>query len=69
VVRRLVARGLIQRLTDPQDRRTVTLQPTAAGRALARAAVAVARRITDATLTPLDEAERATFLSLLRKMG
>ncbi len=67
VVRRLAARGLVQRLTDPQDRRTVTLQPTPAGRALAAAAVAVARRITDATLAPLDEAERATFLSLLRK--
>jgi len=69
VVRRLTARDLVHRLPDPQDRRTAVLRATAAGRALAQQAIEAARRITDATLAPLDEAERAIFLSLLRKMG
>jgi hypothetical protein len=33
-----------------------------------RSAVASARRITEATLAPLDPEERRQFLSLLRKM-
>ncbi len=69
VVRRLVARGLVRRLDDPQDRRLSILQATPAGRALAQSAVAAARRITEATLEPLDEAERRLLLSILRKMG
>lgn len=68
VVRRLIERGLLLRTQDPADRRTVVLEPTAAGLALIRAAVASARRITEATLAPLDEDERRQFLSLLRKM-
>ncbi len=69
VVRRLTLRGLVRRGPDPQDRRLAVLEPTAAGRALARAAVGAARRITEATLAPLDEVERRAFLSILRKMG
>jgi DNA-binding MarR family transcriptional regulator len=68
VVRRLVERGLLLRTQDPADRRTVVLEPTEAGLALVRSAVASARRITEATLAPLDPAERRQFLSLLRKM-
>jgi DNA-binding MarR family transcriptional regulator len=69
VVRRLILRGLVQRLPDPMDRRTAVLTPTAAGIALAGRAVACARRITEATLHPLDAAERRALLALLRKLG
>jgi DNA-binding MarR family transcriptional regulator len=69
VVRRLTARGLVRRGPDPQDKRMAVLQATESGRALARQAVKAARRITDATLAPLDETERRAFLSILRKMG
>lgn len=69
VVRRLIARGLVARMPDPADRRTVVLAPTAAGLDLAARAVPLARAITEATLAPLDAAERACLLSLLRKMG
>ncbi|MBN8891403.1 MAG: MarR family transcriptional regulator [Rhodospirillales bacterium] len=69
VVGRLLARELIERTRDPMDRRTVVLGPTEAGLALAARAVTVAQRITEATLAPLDAAERRRFLSLLRKMA
>lgn len=69
VVRRLMARGLVARLPDPADRRTVVLAPTPAGLALAAGAVPAARAITEATLAPLRPDERRQFLHLLRKVA
>lgn len=69
VVRRLIARDLVRRRTDPMDRRTAVLTPTDAGIALAAHTVAGARRITEATLHPLAPAERQMLLDLLRKLG
>jgi DNA-binding MarR family transcriptional regulator len=68
VVQRLIARGLVGRTADPMDRRSAVLAPTEEGLALAARAVVLARRITDATLEPLDAAERLRFLALLRKL-
>lgn len=69
VVRRLVARGLIERRPDPEDRRVMVLSLTPAGERLARRAVARARRITRETLAPLPAGERALFVALLRKLS
>ena len=69
VVRRLMARGLMTASPDPMDRRTLVLAPTHAGADLATRAVTCARRITEATLDPLDERERTALLSLLRKIA
>jgi DNA-binding MarR family transcriptional regulator len=69
VVQRLIARGLVARTADPMDRRSAVLAPTVDGEDLAGRAVVLARRITDATLEPLDEAERLRFLALLRKLA
>jgi DNA-binding MarR family transcriptional regulator len=69
VVRRLIARGLVRRMPDPMDRRTAVLTPTQAGIEAARRAVPCARRITDATLDPLDADERDVLLTLLRKIA
>lgn len=69
VVRRLIARGLVRRRPDPMDRRTAVLTPTPEGLALAARAVACARRITEATLAPLDAEERQRLLALLRKIA
>ncbi len=69
VVRRLIARGLVISRKDPLDRRTAVLAPTPAGLDLAARAVPMARAITAATLAPLDAAERACLLTLLRKMA
>jgi DNA-binding MarR family transcriptional regulator len=69
VVRRLVARGLVERRPDPEDRRVMVLSLTASGARVARDAVARARDITRATLEPLAPAERALFVDLLRKLS
>jgi DNA-binding MarR family transcriptional regulator len=69
VVQRLIGRGLVGRTADPMDRRSAVLAPTEAGLDLARRAIASARRITAATLEPLDVTERARFLALLRKLA
>jgi DNA-binding MarR family transcriptional regulator len=69
VVRRLVARGLVERRPDPEDRRVMVLSLTLAGERLARRAIARARRITRETLAPLPVAERTLVVSLLRKLS
>lgn len=69
VVRRLVARGLVRRGTDPADRRSVRLSPTAQGLALHQACLAHAFAVSAATLAPLDAAEASTFLALLRRLA
>jgi len=69
VVRRLVARGLVERRPDPEDRRVMVLSLTASGARVARDAVGRARDITRATLEPLAPAERALFVDLLRKLS
>jgi MarR family transcriptional regulator, lower aerobic nicotinate degradation pathway regulator len=68
VVQRLAARGLVDRTPDLHDRRLMQLRLTAKGRALVQTAVARGIAITEATLSPLSEAERPLFLSLLRKL-
>jgi len=68
VVRRLIARGLIARTSDPLDRRALALAPTDAGRNLIAAVLPLAHAITEATLAPLAHAERHQLLALLRKL-
>jgi len=69
VVKRLIARGLLQSSDDPMDRRTLVLVATAAGQDIATRSIKLARGITESTLQPLDARERKLLLSLLRKMG
>ena len=69
VVRRLRARSLIARAPDPSDRRATLLTATEAGIALVEATLPAALAISDATLSPLDAAERRTFLQLLQRMA
>lgn len=68
VVRRLLARGLVERRANPTDRRAALLSPTPAGLALAAAAIPAARAVTETTLAPLTAAERRHFLDLLRRI-
>lgn len=69
VVARLRQRGLIARTRDPADRRRVLWRLTPEGSALVARAVANGRRITEATLAPLDARQRARFLALLERLG
>ncbi|WP_225771000.1 MarR family winged helix-turn-helix transcriptional regulator [Inquilinus sp. Marseille-Q2685] len=69
VVDRLVRRGLIETRPDPEDGRRLEVALTPAGQALAERIVPNAFRITEETLAPLDEAERATLVDLLRRLS
>ena len=66
VIKRLIARNLIARRPDPDDRRRLLLTLTEDGTALVDVATARGHRISDETLEPLSPAERQTFLNLLR---
>jgi MarR family transcriptional regulator, lower aerobic nicotinate degradation pathway regulator len=69
VIKRLIARGFIERRPDPDDRRRLLLTLTKEGGDLVAAATARGHRITDDTLDPLSPAERQTFLRLLRRLS
>lgn len=68
VIKRLIARDLIARRPDPDDRRRLLLTLTEAGTALVDEATVRGHRISAETLEPLSPAERQTFLKLLRRL-
>ena len=68
VVRRLVAKGLVERRDDPNDRRRSLLSLTDDGQTLTRALIPLGRRITAKTLEPMSADEQQTFLRLLKKL-
>lgn len=68
VIQRLEERKLIERQADPADRRRTILRLSASGAATAAEAIQRARKITEATLAPLDDGERHLFLTLLQKL-
>ena len=69
VVDRLGVRGFVTARSDARDRRRRAIALTEAGRAVADAAVKVARQITYQTLTPLSAAEQRAVIRLLRKLA
>ena len=69
VIKRLLARGLIDRKPDPEDRRRVVLSLTVDGGGLIAAAMPNGHAITDETLAGLNDAERRAFLSLLKRLA
>jgi MarR family transcriptional regulator, lower aerobic nicotinate degradation pathway regulator len=69
VIRRLIARQLIERSGDPDDRRRATLRLSVRGRALVRRTIPLGFTVSDRTLAPLSAAESRRFLRLLRKLA
>lgn len=69
VIKRLLGRGLIDRKPDPEDLRRVILSLTAEGRTVVAAAMPNGHAITDETLAGLGDAERRSFLSLLKRLA
>lgn len=67
-VDRLAARGLVERLPDPQDRRGVRVRITAAGAELADAALRGLLDSERATLARLTRAETEALAGLLRRL-
>lgn len=68
VIKRLIARDLIERRPDPDDRRRLLLTLTKGGIALVAEATGRGHVISDQTLDPLSASERQTFLKLLRRL-
>jgi len=69
VIKRLTARGLIERRPDDVDRRRLMLTLSKDGRKLLRDLSERGASITDQTLDPLSAAERETFLRLLKRLS
>ena len=69
VIKRLLARGLIDRRPDPHDRRRLLLTLSRKGVALLADSVGEGHAITDETLGPLSASERRTLLDLLRRIA
>lgn len=69
VVDRLRAKGLITLAADPTDARRRVIRLSAEGMRILDAIKQRGMAITAETLEPLDEAERETFVALLRRLG
>jgi DNA-binding MarR family transcriptional regulator len=65
IVDRLVARGLVARVADPDDRRVVRVEATPTGIALAQAARSFRRAVIVSRLERLDDEGRAALLEAL----
>jgi DNA-binding MarR family transcriptional regulator len=66
VIDRLQARGLLERKASPQDRRVRLLAVTDEGRALLQAVTPGMQKAQARILAPLERAERAEFVRMLR---
>ncbi|AMM15707.1 MarR family transcriptional regulator [Burkholderia sp. PAMC 28687] len=69
IIERLRARDLIELRTNRDDRRKVIVQLTQAGEELVEGVTPVARRISELTMSDLNDAERVAVLYLLRKLS
>jgi DNA-binding MarR family transcriptional regulator len=69
VVQRLIAKRLIQRENDPNDRRRSLLSLTLQGEELAERLIPLGQKITASTLEPLSVSEQDIFLKLLNKLA
>ena len=69
VIKRLAGRNLILRRPDPDDRRRLILSLSAEGRALINRLLSNGGKITERTLSPLNEEEQKMFLQLLTKLA
>jgi DNA-binding MarR family transcriptional regulator len=65
----LEGRGLVERQRDPDDRRRHIVRVTPAGRKELTKVRALARRLDDELLAPLDDRERAQLQELLRRLA
>ena len=65
----LKERGLLEARVDADDRRNLRLHPTAAARAVHRAAQRQAQRVAAAAVADLSDVERAQLVALLHRVA
>ena len=65
----LEERGLVERVRNPEDRRSFLIHLTQAGAELQRQAAAALAKQTDVLLKPLDAAERRQLVDLLARVA
>lgn len=68
VVDRLRQKGLVETTPSEQDKRLIVVTLSPQGRRLIRRATDQGHKVSADTLAPLDAAERAQFLTLLKKL-
>jgi DNA-binding MarR family transcriptional regulator len=68
VVDRLESRDLIERRISPDDKRVRLLSVTPAGQALLHSVMPAMLRAQDRMLAPLPEADRATFMAMVKRI-
>ncbi|HLH51097.1 MAG TPA: MarR family transcriptional regulator [Roseiarcus sp.] len=68
VIDRLTKRGFTATRPDPTDARRLVVALTEQGEKVYEAAKPIAQRITEETLAPLNERERAQFIALLSRL-
>nr|WP_051180592.1 MarR family winged helix-turn-helix transcriptional regulator [Caballeronia insecticola] len=69
IIERLRGRALIELKTNLADRRKTTVELTDAGRDLVERATPAAQRVSELTMSDLNEVERVAALMLLRKLS
>lgn len=69
ILARLAARGLVERVRSPVDRRAQQLRLSPAGKALAERAAAIAGSMEDEALRMLSPGEQALLIELLLKVA
>ncbi|MGW0735696.1 MarR family winged helix-turn-helix transcriptional regulator [Streptomyces sp. NPDC002851] len=69
VIRRLVGRGLVDKVRDAKDGRRSVLRATDEGRRVHRKLSPRTARMNQIFLSPLDPVEQKTFLELLRRVS
>lgn len=69
VIKRLAARGLIERTSDPEDRRRLVLCLNKAGRDLVESVIPIGADISAKTLAPLTAEEQEDLVRLLAKIS
>lgn len=66
VVDRLERKGLIQRVVNPEDKRSKVMRATPAGKALLNVSLPRVQRVQERILAPLSPEDRETFLRLIK---
>ena len=69
LIKKLEARGLVQRMTDPDDTRNKRLSLTPAGIALVRKSFALQNRIVDAMASVMTDEELAMITDIMHRVG